>query len=641
MVNIISGINFLTNFLSIDIQDVAAAFSFRSNPTINTNIIYPDPWALNSSSGILNTNGGGEFFNYPGTGYFNGNNYFQLNKNYSLNDSTIFISYEKLRNENEVLISSFTGDRFGNFSGFYLGVNNANKLYFKYWNEVEGFFTFTYPKILSNKNLIVLNKTNSIITLGHYDINTFKFESQEFEIFQNNFLNNTVLNIGGTPNKIDWGVDNLKNFSGYMDRFYIFNNTPYVYSDILAKGLFAEPTGFEGEFNTYCYETGFLSGSGYNYTGIIETFPSGFVSGVSAITGYQNILSGYSYTGFTGYQTNIIGSYIDNCGNSVNIFEKIPLSGLINDQIPISIALTGLIFTTGFVNVTITGFISGIENIFINETICDSFFLVTGGIVYKYDDDYLSSLSYNEISLLYTIKHDNDIIEIFTEPYQNKTLEYNKDLIYDNLNSNYFYLDREFLPNELLLFGNGQALIDDGYKLIPSGYEIIRSPNLDYFITGITVETNKFFAQKDQLFYDYFPGRFWGFKNTGSFVTIPNNINNNYWVFKNGQKLIKNKDYNQLNSTLINLIGIDSDQENYIIFKEIPNYFTYSSGNLGSVNLTGKFNHGCSQVYYNGIKQKINNNYIENSDYDLLSGNFNESKNFQFLIYNNSNEFFV
>jgi hypothetical protein len=136
MINTISGIKFATDNLTIDYQDVHAAFSFRSNPTINTNIVYPDPWATYSSSGILNTTGGNGFFNYSGSGYFNGNTFFKLSNNFSLENSTIFISYEKLRHGNEILLSSFTGNAFNNFSGFYVGVNDANKKYLKYCNNV-------------------------------------------------------------------------------------------------------------------------------------------------------------------------------------------------------------------------------------------------------------------------------------------------------------------------------------------------------------------------------------------------------------------------------------------------------------------------------------------------------------------------
>jgi len=551
MINIISGIKFATDDLNIDYENISAAFSFRSNTNTNTNIVYPDPWATYSSTGTLNTVGGNGFFNYSGTGYFNGNTFFNITNNFSLDNSTIFVSYEKLRNGNEVLLSSFTGNAFDNFSGFYVGVNDANKIYLKYWNNIEGLFTFTYSKILSNKNLIVINKTDSIITIGNFNNNTFRFETEEFLVYQNNFINSSRLYVGGSPTTFQF-ENNLQNFSGYMDRFYIFNNIPFTYANILSQGFFSNPTGYKGILRESCYTTGFISGSGYNYE-ITGTYTSGFTSGVVEITGYQNTISGYSYSGVTGYQINIIGSYIDNCSNNINIIENIPLSGLISAEVPITVALTGIKYITGFTDVQIVEKFSGIKNIYITGNVCKNYFEVTGDIEYEYDNNYLSSLSYKEISLLSPMNIsnmgdiDNDITEIFTEQYQNKTLEYNKNLIFDSLNENYFYFDKELESNEVLMFGNGQVLIDDGYELIQSGYTEIINPKFDYFISGLGVETNKFFAKQDDLFYDYLSGNY---KYTSKLGIISgetlyqsNNSGANIFVFKNGQKLISGIDY--------------------------------------------------------------------------------------------------
>ncbi len=555
--------NFLVDALNINYSDVHAAFSFRSNPTINTDIVYSDPWASGASSGILNTVGGNGFFATSGTGTFNTSNYFRLNKNYSLNNSTILLSYEKLRTGNEVLLSSVTGAPFANSAGFNLGVNDANKLYLKYWNNVEGPFTFTYTGILSDKNIIVVNRTNSVITLGHLNNNTFKFSSQEFEILQNNFINTNDLFVGGTPNRPNWDTNNPSNFSGYIDRLYIFNNIPFVYADVLCRGFFSEPTGFAGDLEEYCYVTGFLSGSGFSYSTVTGILVSGFQSGITGITGYQDIVSGYSFTGITGYSGKYLGSYIDNCGNNIDITEQVALSGSIYNEIVTTVALTGITYVTGFVDVPLVGLETGIENIFVTGLVCDSYFNNIGDVLYAYDNKYLESLSYKEISLLTQPDPNNveptgnDIIEIYAENYQPKTLEYNKNLAYDTLNENYFYIDREFKKDEVLMFGNGQALIDNGYELIPSGYEIIRSPNFDYFITGTTVETNKFFGVKDYLFYDFFSGRssfYPRLNNTfGEVFYQSSNSGVDAFVFKNGQKLISGVDYSvdRLNSRTI------------------------------------------------------------------------------------------
>lgn len=638
--NRFTGVKYFVDTLGINVENVFAAFSFYSGNNFD-NIVYPEKWATNSASGLYT--GSSSFYDYPGTGYFNGQNFFKLNKNLNFDNTTIFLSYQKLRSQDEILLSSAQGNNFNNYSGFCLGVNNANKLYFKYWNPVEGVFTFTYNKIIADKNLIILNRNGSVFSIGSYNTNSLQFEMEEFNIFQNSFANSNSLYVGGTPeiNNVNW-LFNSFNFSGYIDKLYIFDNEDVlIYKNSLVSGLFINVTGAEGELIKDCYLTGTSINSGFLYSQITGTLISGFQSGSIGITGYTISGSGYSYSGITGYLDVYIGQRIDNCGVSYDIIERQALSGLINSTININVPLIGTILSTGYIEIPLSGLISG--NVLIPQTgeVCNEIFNVTGNVQYIVDENYLKSLSYNEITLFYPNTDNQSITEVYLEPYKNETLIYNRNLLYDSLYENFFFIDKEYKQNEILLFANGQTLIDGGYKLIPSGYNIIRRPEIDYFLTGTTVETEKFFITEDNLFYDYFSGKFYWNKNTGRFINIPNNLGNNYWVFQNGQKLIKNKDFTTLGLSCELLNVNNPNEENYIIFREIPNNFIYISGNSGYVRLSSPFNHGCSQVYYNGVKQKINNNYIENANLDLIFNNYYEFSNLEELIYNNSDDFFV
>jgi hypothetical protein len=631
-----TGIKYFGDLYDLNTDNVFAAFSFYSGFR-NNNIVYPESWATNSASGILNNTG--QFFSRGSSGFFNGNTFMSLNKNYFADNSTIFLSYERLRLKDEILLSSVTGNNFSNYSGFCLGINDANKLYFKYWNSVEGPSTFTYNKVLSDKNLILLNKKESTITLGHFNTNTFSFEIEEFNIYRNNFIKNNFINIGGKPNNVEWVTSN--NFSGYIDKLYIFNDINfYVYRDSIVSGIFNIITGVTSNTVTECYETGYFKESGYLYPEITGTYLSGYQTGNFQITGYFSSGSGYFYSGVTGYNNISVGFYTDNCGNSTEIFEKIPLSGRLSGTIDVTIPLYGTVFSTEYVEIVLSGLLSGYILVPVTGQVCNDRIISTDGFTSLTDLNYLRSLSFNEITLFSNTQNQNDIVEIFTEPYQNKTLEYNQNLLYDNFNSNYFYINKEFKQNEILLFGNGQALIDSGYQLIPDGYEIIKSPNLDYFITGTTIETNKFFVNEDNLFYDHFTGNFLAYKRSGNLLDLPIGFGNNYWLFKNGQKLIKDKDYT-VSPTNIVLTTNNSTNENYYIIKAVLDNFLYYSGNSGPFKLNRSFNHQCSQVYLNGIKQKINNNYIENSNFDLISGNFYDPDPTDKIIYNNSDDFFV
>ena len=128
-----TGIKNILEDLDININQVYAGYSFY-NPNTFNNYVYPDSWATNSATGILNNNT--NFYNFSGSGFFNGSTYMYLSgKEFILNNSLIFLSYEKQRVGNEILLTSFTGNSFNNYSGFTLGVNAANKLYFSYWNK--------------------------------------------------------------------------------------------------------------------------------------------------------------------------------------------------------------------------------------------------------------------------------------------------------------------------------------------------------------------------------------------------------------------------------------------------------------------------------------------------------------------------
>jgi hypothetical protein len=270
--------------------------------------------------------------------------------------------------------------------------------------------------------------------------------------------------------------------------------------------------------------------------------------------------------------------------------------------------------------------------------VCDNIFIVTGDILYDVDQEYLSSLSYSQISLLSNIKQNQDVIEIYNEPYQNTFLSYNIDLLYDDLNE--YYTDNQILDsNKILLFANGQALFNSGYVLIQDGYDINIIPSADYYITGNIVTTNNGFILNDNLFYDSFTGNFTGFLLTGysSGNVIPNVNFSNSLVFYNGQKLISGIDYTGSNRFNFSI----NSGENYILIKNLPSNTIYTSGSSGTLSLNNKkINNECTEVYLNGIKQKLNNNYVENSFYDLISGNYIEAST-NSIIYNNTDDFFV
>lgn len=633
MVDIVSGMNFFVNTLGIEYSDVPLAFSFR-NQSGGESVI-PDPWASGAATGVLNKID--NFYLYSGSGFFDGSTYMELSGGYSLDNSTILLSYERRRISDEILISSATGGSFSTFSGFYVGVNHANKLYMQYWNNVEGVFSIVLDEVLSDKNLIAISKINSIITLGKFDNNLKKFKTKAFDIYQNNFINSSKLYVGGSPETIGWSAIPPSNFSGIIDRMYAFNGIPFSDAGVLVSGFYCEPTGYAGEWSDVCVPTGYISGSGFSYTGVTGTQVSGYESGITGITGYVTVITTRSYTGITGYRTDFLGTYIDNCKNTHSITETVPLSGLITESTSSLSGVTGVTYISGYTEIELTGTITGIQNVHVTGEQCESFFTQTGSVSYDYDLIYLSSLTYKEISLLSTIDPVSDIVEAYAENFNLNKLIYNKDLIFDLLHNNYFYLDAEYPTDSVSIFANGQLLLESGYIELRNGYEVDLVPNIDYLLTGTTVETNEFFLESDDLIFDSFSGgnSIVGIEAHSSGGAIAGVNFENSLVFLNGQKLLSGVDYLVPNILNIPITGGD----NYLFLKNNLDAPVISIGS-GSIESPRQYNMGCVQIYLNGVRQKLGNNCIENSFFDLLSGNFTESDVRLIGIYNNSDDYF-
>jgi hypothetical protein len=626
-------------YLGLNTDNVFTSFGFYSGNK-NNNIIYPDEWAFPfSASGQLITQNPSSFY-FTGSGFFDGKTNIKIDKPFEIENSIIFCSYTKQNNKDEILFSSITGNSFSNYSGYCLGVNEANKLYFKYWNPVEGPFTFVFNNIISDKNLIYIYKQFNILTIGKFNNNTFEFETETFSIFNNAFRDSNQLFLGGNTfsNNIPWV--NANNFSGYIDKFYILKDTPSFYVNELGISLFSNPSFLSTGVEVNCVRTGVPTFSGFSYTGVTGIFPSGFTIQNTGITGFVNILSGFSYTGVTGFQQNIIGSYIDNCGIPVNIFQSTPLTGTITGNLNILSGLSGIITSTGILNINLTGTITGQTLIFITGEQCitgERFNLI---LDYTKDIPFLRSLSFSSISLLKDNLIAGDILEVLTENYSPNFLNYNLNLEKNSVDQ-YYFNSNFYNSGDFLIFKNGQGLANNGLRVTTTGYDPIFEPIFDYYITGDKIYT-KDFDIIDNVFIDNITGEISSFLLTGSTLNLPFNatIHDKLFIFKNGQKLISGRDYVRVTNNIFGLVNTPVNQENYLMVKKYYKNFNYTSGESGHMSLTGKFNHGCSQVYYNGIKQKLFNNYVENSDFDLISGNY-YCNNSNLLILDNLDDFFI
>jgi hypothetical protein len=635
--------NYFLESVGYDLGKTAAAFTFFSG---RSNVVFREDWATGSASGFLNTGINvyvtGSFFQYTGTGFFNGSAVMKLSNPYTFENDTILLSYEKLRTGDEILLSSATGNSFSTYSGFCVGVSHSNKLYFKYWNSVEGPFTFTAPNVLANKNLVLLNRNEDSFTIGTLNNNSLKFELNNFNIKNNVFVQSSELFLGGMYNNVPWANDRSLNFSGYVDEFYIFKDIPLFYQDYLISGIIYTGVQTQGYNESYCYITGFLTGSGFSTSGVTGFVTTPYTITGTGITGYININTGYySYSGVTGY-TNVSRGFYSYCSNTVQISGAVPVSGRITISGQSLQGLTGLIITTGYNQTLLTGNITGINQVYTTGQICSTFFVSTGDPLFFKNNNYLKSLSFSEVSVLSPLNKQSDIIEVYHDSYLDKTLYYNRDLLFnfadDNFINNNFIESGDNLPSGTLFFLNGQTILDSGFSIQTIGYDSYIIPNIDYYQSGNTVFVDEAIVETDAIFYDYITGDSKILYRTGissgSQLVGENFINK--FVFINGQKLVSGATYTGTNTINLNFPSGD----NFILIKSVPN-FNYYSGNNSTVRLIKQnLNKDSSQVYLNGIKQKLGNNYIENSDFDLFSGDFFENQN-NYIIYNNTDDFFV
>jgi len=636
-----TGMKYFIDLLGINYSNINTAFTFLSGQNINSpNTVYSESWATGASSGTLNQVG--NFFQNSGTGFFNGSTFLRLSNSFTFdNNSTILFSYEKRRLGNEILMSSISGTSFNTFSGFCVGVNDANKLYFKYWNPVEGPFTFIYSKVLSDKNLMIINRNTNNLSIGKLNSNNLDFDIEQFDIKNNSFRESDRLVLGGMPNNISWVGDNLLNFSGYFDDFYIFKNLPFEYRNYYVSGILCSPTGTTGIFETICYTTGYLYNSGFSYSGVTGYALTPYLITRTGITGYGTQVTGFSYSGVTGYANISLGFFNDACKNTFEIFSQQPLSGLINSFYTGVRSLTGLIISTGYNQIELTGLITGIEKKYFTGEKCDTISIGNSFPLFKYNSAFLNSLSFSEISLFSEVNALDDLVEIYYDTGVNSGI-YNKNLNYDIINSNNNYSkqfnDNINTPSGILLYLNGQLIVNSGFVTTVDGYDNYIIPNLDYHNTGNFFYMLNNVSENDNVFYDYFAGNteVIGITGWSSGTQLTNRNFNNAFVFLNGEKLLSGIDYSGQNTINLNL----PSGNHFIFIKNIPN-FQYLTGNTSTLKLSSNnLKDGFSQVYFNGIKQQLFSNYIENSIYDMISGNFYENKN-NFIIYNNTNDFFV
>ena len=218
-----------------------------------------------------------------GEGYFNRDNYLKI-KNadelFSRKFSFIFAN-SKTDNSPSTMFSNFGGYT-NPTSGFAIGLNSANKLYFQNYNELSPYIA-TLNTHNARKNIFCVLGDENSIQLGRYNVDKACFDILDATL-NSNFIrqsNNWYLGTGVAASTENYSYD------GYMDYFMYFNQTLGVdQANIIASGFYNQITGVAPTIRT-------IPGDITGYTEVL--------TGVTGYIGYSGVLSGQEMTRYTGY----------------------------------------------------------------------------------------------------------------------------------------------------------------------------------------------------------------------------------------------------------------------------------------------------------------------------------------------------
>ncbi len=336
-----TGINYFYNQIAGTTDAMQVFYTFDDNAG---SIIHNNTSGISGYSGILSSVG--NFWSIPNTGNCTGQNIRITDASglFSNNWTKTFVT-KKVNTKDVILFSNLTGQ-----SGYSIGLNNANKLYFQTINDNIPYI-YTSQNTISSQNVLTVSKVNNNIQFGYYDLTKQKIE---YESFGFNY---------SVARSDNWIL--APSYTGYLDYFIYFNqNIGFNALQSIYSGFFYTPTGVSDivQFITTTGITGYQSGL------LTQT----------GITGFVSIASG---GGGTGFYTGLF----PNSGVSV------PLTGILS-QTFFSSGLSGSSTSGVIVGQTVTYlYNSGYAQLFGMEKIVN-FFPLTGTDIIDYSNNRTPSL---------------------------------------------------------------------------------------------------------------------------------------------------------------------------------------------------------------------------------------------------------
>ena len=634
------------DLLGIDQENLLIAYDFVSGDRFRSGYLDSPGWATGSVfSGRIR--GGKDFYKRSGSGFFNGATSIEISGRIPDNDFTFLFCYEKVRYGGEVLLSSAAGSDFSSSSGLSVGINDANKLYLEYWSPVYGRHALDYEKDISSKNLIFFNKQFGEFNLGVFDPVESSLSFASCSIDSLKYKHSDTFKIGASSSAYWSSHPGIKSFSGFFDDFYCLSGA-CQYSDLagLFSGFYSiSDSGVLSGVSRSCFETTILSGSGVNLgTGI-----TGYDTLINYTTGYVPsgcFNSGYSYlvgTGITGYYDKYIGSPIGFNGVASPVYIRTALTGEIYTSGSTYVCTgSGLTVAPVYTTIPLTGVLTGTTFVSVPSTAC---YETTGYYPMETETDFgfISSLGFNGVYSFEGCANISHCESYFYtgQPYFNINLI----PVFNNVLNDYIISGSNSGSAKNLFFNNGQLMFDSGGSAyLDLGIEKYNITG-NVFLDGNILRSNGYAGSLDTVIYDnsnnisgqsvYLTGGFPAYSDFNGLFSInyPD-----YSIFLNGVKLLSGLDFSAAGFSF-------EIPASSVLTKINNNYISsgkkYISGSLGYFELSGGecFANNCSQLYVNGLRQRVDSDYVEISKWSLFSGCTSTESTLNQLVYSSYEDF--
>ncbi len=561
------------------------------------------------------------------------------------------IDFSNLTNSTGYTLSSFAAPAQVNsdFKLFKTGIVDGSDSMIINFPNAMGAGTKLFCKFENNTNTIFgynisdINPNNFKVTFSNIVNQTGDF----LHILATNLSTEDQFQVISTP--LTYG-----NYSQFIPFTNNFNAAPIVFGEITTSGT-----------NILAHQISGVSASGF-YANFSNFIPSGYTFNTMAWSGAQT-RTGYIYS--TGQETIYLGQITDECQNIYNLSGQHDI--LVATQY--DLMLTRNVYSTGISGTLLTGY-SGIrvpvyvpidytvslntgqnsrfihnvtyQNDGFNSIQTNHSLYYSGAniqpdpfYVYKncyqlfgyrlsnfnYDTNYIYSFGMDGVSYLNDIfSGDLSELYIFTGSHNKTNLDI--DALFDRTRGEFFAYS-PYQNSDINVYGNGIGLFPSGFTASGQFNEFINLQS-DYTMSGNEIVSNGFFDGLDELIYDVIGGtkNIYNVPNRISLVSGVGYINNfnvgNNGAYLNGIKLVSGYDYDTVGSSFRFLDNYLTGVTGSIFTLPLDSNYTEYTGTYNYKN-TPKFARNTSMLWANGLRQNLNEQYIEVANAGLLTGNKN------------------